>query len=258
MNPTQKTLIFVFVVAFFPLAMFFLLPNPAQISISDVNAQPVAGNPASASIFLKLANEGAADRLLGVEVDPPAKATLMNPEPDREIVIPAQSKPQLASDGAHIMVTGLTGELQPGALIPLRLAFAQAGRLTTKAKVAEPSADPHAMHKMAAMGGQQAPADTALSMMVEQSGDNSWRVQLALSNFNLVKVDDGAAHVPGEGHGHLYVNGLKMGRLYDPVARIGALPPGRHLVRVTLNTHTHQAYLQGDQILTVTQEIIVE
>ena len=44
-------------------------------------------------------------------------------------------------------------------------------------------------------------------------------------------------HVPGIGHGHLYVGGMKLGRLYTPEAYIGALPKGQHEIGVTLDTN---------------------
>ncbi|MEC8197159.1 MAG: hypothetical protein VX228_12815, partial [Pseudomonadota bacterium] len=53
-------------------------------------------------------------------------------------------------------------------------------------------------------------------------------------------------HVPGTGHGHIYINGLKLGRLYSPTTTIGNLPPGQHEIRVTLSTNDHRAYVVND------------
>ena len=69
---------------------------------------------------------------------------------------------------------------------------------------------------------------------------------------NFVDVPMGTPHVPGTGHAHLYLNGLKLGRLYVPSARIGALPPGDHMVRVTLNANDHRAYVvDGDPVTAI-------
>ena len=60
------------------------------------------------------------------------------------------------------------------------------------------------------------------------------------------------------GHGHIYVSGMKIGRLYQPEARIGTLPKGEHQVRLTLNTNDHRAYVVGDQPVTATATIVVD
>ena len=55
-----------------------------------------------------------------------------------------------------------------------------------------------------------------------------------------------AAHVPGAGHAHMYLNGLKLGRVFGGEYRIGTLPPGTHSLRVALNTNDHRAYATAD------------
>jgi len=67
----------------------------------------------------------------------------------------------------------------------------------------------------------------------------------------------GAYHVPGVGHGHLYVGGLKHGRLYENQATIGTLPSGTHMIRVTLNTNDHRAYVVDDEPVTATATITI-
>ena len=59
-------------------------------------------------------------------------------------------------------------------------------------------------------------------------------------------------HVAGTGHGHIYLNGLKLGRLYSSSAEIGPLPSGVHVVRVTLNTNNHKAYVVDGKPVTAT------
>ena len=51
---------------------------------------------------------------------------------------------------------------------------------------------------------------------------------------------------------------MKIGRLYQPEARIGTLPKGEHQVRLTLNTNDHRAYVVGDQPVTATATIVVD
>ena len=67
------------------------------------------------------------------------------------------------------------------------------------------------------------------------------RVETTDFTFNEDMAD--GPHVPGVGHAHLYLDGVKLQRLYHRDATIGALPPGSYLVRVTLNTNDHRVYM---------------
>ena len=90
-----------------------------------------------------------------------------------------------------------------------------------------------------------------------QTGEG-WEVSVQTDEFTFSQEFAGLFHVPGMGHGHLYVGGVKLGRLYAPTAPVGNLPPGRHLVRVTLNTNDHRAYVVGDEPVTATATIVVD
>ena len=48
-------------------------------------------------------------------------------------------------------------------------------------------------------------------------------------------------HVPGEGHAHIYVDGVKVGRAYGPYHYLSGLEPGERRIRVTLNSNDHSA-----------------
>ena len=49
------------------------------------------------------------------------------------------------------------------------------------------------------------------------------------------------SHVPGEGHAHIYVDGVKVGRAYGPYHYLSGLEPGERHIRVTLNSNDHSA-----------------
>ena len=102
--------------------------------------------------------------------------------------------------------------------------------------------------------GEPAP-DVALSIARTPEG-----VQIGIDarDFTFSRDLLGLYHVPGMGHGHLYVGGLKLGRLFEPSATIGALPPGEHVVRVTLNTNDHRAYVVDGVPVTASTTIVVD
>lgn len=67
-------------------------------------------------------------------------------------------------------------------------------------------------------------------------------LQIAAQGFAFAPHNAGAAHTPGEGHAHIYVNGVKVGRLYGPSFYLGKLAAGDNEVRVTLNANSHEPY----------------
>ncbi len=165
----------------------------------------------------------------------------------------------LALDAAHVR---LSGDFEDGTLVPLTLTFARAGDVNLKARLSDPQAA-GAAGEVGLFGlgdicrvGEGEPAPE-ISLSVQAEGDG-WSVTIHARDFEFSEEMVGLYHVPGMGHGHLYVGGMKLGRLYAPTAQIGALPKGKHEVRVTLNTNDHRAYVVGDHPVTATAVIVVE
>ena len=61
-----------------------------------------------------------------------------------------------------------------------------------------------------------------------------------IPNFAFAPEHASRDHVPGEGHAHVYVNGVKLGRFYGPWLHLDNLPPGEVTVEVTLNANDHR------------------
>ena len=62
-------------------------------------------------------------------------------------------------------------------------------------------------------------------------------------NFQFTPTTPDSTHVMGQGHAHLYLNGMKLQRMYGSTATIGALPAGRYHIAVSLNTNDHRTYM---------------
>ena len=75
-----------------------------------------------------------------------------------------------------------------------------------------------------------------------QSG---WNVFLDVSDFTFTPRNVNLAHVPNEGHAHLYVDGVKVARLYDSSFHLARLPPGDHVISVSLNANDHSELALG-------------
>lgn len=229
---------------------FALLDNRAAqtITISEAKAAPIMDLSGKVAVFAKISNSGRPDRLLSVS-SPVATGAALN-APSGALAIPANSTPTLSADGAFIELVGVKGDRGDGQLIPVTLTFEAAGPQSVQARLIAPrKTGPAAAMGLFGIGdicrvgdGEPAPA-LALSATQTASG---WQIDIQAKDFEFRKDLIDGLHIPGTGHGHLYVNGLKLGRVYDSTAQIGALPPGRHAIQITLNTNDHRAYVVGN------------
>ncbi|MGI9506315.1 MAG: hypothetical protein ACR2RE_25010 [Geminicoccaceae bacterium] len=243
-------------------ALVWIGVRPAQdnahILISEAVAAPLAEGGAAA--FMAIENQGRPDRLIAVE-SPHVEASLYSPEDGAGPPVPV-GKSTLAADSAHIRLAASDAAFEDGALIPLTLTFAEAGPVTAKVRLSDPKAKGAAgevglfgLGDICVVGeGEPAPR---LSVAAIPEGDG-WRVEIKAEDFTFSKEFVDLYHVPGMGHGHLYVGGMKLGRLYTPDAYIGALPKGQHEIRVTLNTNDHRAYVVDDTAVTASVTIEVD
>jgi hypothetical protein len=107
-------------------------------------------------------------------------------------------------------------------------------------------------HGAAAQGGHAMAHDELLSLpdgrdapmlAISVTADpvSGWNLHIETANFRFAPEHAGQAHVPGEGHAHVYVNDAKIARQYGPWLHIAELPPGRNVIAVTLNANDHRA-----------------
>lgn len=242
-------------------AAFVLLgDDPAQdLLVEDAHAAPLTGRPGEAAVFLTLSNAGPPDRLVGVSSAEAASARIVSPDAPGVLPLPGDGAISLAADGAHVRLTGVEG-LGPGRLIPLTLVFERAGEVSASARVS----DSMAVGEAADLGltgiggicrvGEGEPAP-AISLSAAPLPEGGWRVTVSAQDFDFRRDLVDGPHQPGTGHGHLYVDGAKITRLYAAEADVGPLPPGPHLIRVTLNTNDHRAYVTPDGPVSATLEI---
>lgn len=91
------------------------------------------------------------------------------------------------------------------------------------------------------------PVIVAIETDVEDGGGVNVHIGTRLWNWAPQNVN--AAHIPGEGHAHIYVDGEKINRVYGPYYHIPKLSPGDHEIRVTLNANSHNDLtLNGEPI----------
>ncbi|MFD3189998.1 copper chaperone PCu(A)C [Sedimentitalea sp. HM32M-2] len=241
-------------------AIFLLVLRTQQgdVRVSKINAAPLRDAKGSVGVFLTLHNSGDADRLVAVRSIVARRARLDGSVADAGLAMPGPSRTELAPDGAHIVLEGVGGALVPGRMIPITLRFQHADELRIQAPLGEPIS--RAAAGQAGLGAPLAqtegPPTPDITLQVQPDGVG-WIVQVTTAGFTFSEEDEMTEHVPGTGYGILYLGGLRLQRLHQPGARIGALPPGRHEIRVTLHTNDHRVYLVDGQPVTATAEIIV-
>ncbi len=97
-----------------------------------------------------------------------------------------------------------------------------------------------------------------LSIALHPDGAQSRNLEIRVENFAFDPEAVNGTHIPGRGHAHVYVDGVKLGRAYGPWYHLSALPVGEHEVRVTLNANDHtQLAVEGEPI-EATETLVIE
>lgn len=104
--------------------------------------------------------------------------------------------------------------------------------------ITQPAATPH-MH-MGTM--EDVPAAAGVTLDVQPDPKEGYAVYIQTTGFTLAPENASEAHVPGEGHVHLYVDDVKVARVYSDWFYLPALGGGEHVIRAELNTNDHRKY----------------
>ena len=78
----------------------------------------------------------------------------------------------------------------------------------------------------------------AIGIDAEVEAGGGVNVHIMTEGWTWAPENVNEEHVPGEGHAHIYVDGVKS-RVYGPYYHVPGLEPGSHHIRVTLNANTH-------------------
>ncbi len=137
-----------------------------------------------------------------------------------------------------------------------------AGRVSFTADIA--GSFPITIHVGAESGGEDHHAKTieappGMSVSVTAAPDDESGANLVIATTGLTfapdKVDQ--PHVPGEGHAHVYVDSVKLGRVFANDHYISDLDPGERAIRITLNANSHEQYAIGGHPVEATTTVII-
>lgn len=98
----------------------------------------------------------------------------------------------------------------------------------------------------------------SVALKIRKDDHSGWNMQVLTSDFVFAPEDCGKEHADGFGHAHFYLNGEKVARLYSPWYHIPDLPPGKHILEVTLNSNNHGIYAQNGQPIKARYDLEVE
>jgi len=92
------------------------------------------------------------------------------------------------------------------------------------------------------------PADSnapKLDIAVAKDPVSGWNLHVMTANFRFAPDHASQPHIDGEGHAHVYVNGVKIARAYGPWMHIASLPAGTAEIKVVLTSNDHKPLAIG-------------
>ncbi len=231
------------------LAALYMTGLPkSDIVLTNARAVQVDGRPNMFMVTMTIQNDGGPVVLSSVSSPQAMSVSVMNPfGGDGPIIIPGGTTSEIAMDGAHIMLMTDGQSFSEGSLLPMTVTFADYGDVSTR--VLNASADAMAMDHSAGNGVQVANTPTIAISAPEGMTADGGELLVETGNFVFRQAAEMVPHVDNEGHAHVYLNGLKLGRLYGSTTRIGSLLPGQYTLDISLNTNDHRPYLDdGDTV----------
>ncbi|NET10444.1 MAG: hypothetical protein F6K16_38235 [Symploca sp. SIO2B6] len=102
--------------------------------------------------------------------------------------------------------------------------------------------------------GDRVPSVTVVVHPDERKG---WNLEIQTEHFTFAPEQINQAHQPNYGHGHLYVNGVKITRIYGHWYYIETLAPGTHEITVSLHANGHEVLVHDGEAIAYTTTIDV-
>lgn len=98
-----------------------------------------------------------------------------------------------------------------------------------------------------------------LAMTVHEDPKSGYNIELTTTNFTFAPEHASTEAVAGEGHAHIYVDGVKINRVYGNWYHLGTVGGvGEHEVRVELSANDHSAYAHNGEKIEAITTVVVE
>lgn len=103
--------------------------------------------------------------------------------------------------------------------------------------------------------GQPIPS---IELVIHPDTRRGWNLEIKVTNFAFAPERVNQSSTPHEGHAHLYIDGVKITRLYGTWYYLESLAPGTHEITVSLNANGHETLMHNGQPIQATERIIVQ
>ncbi len=226
--------------------------------------------PDEAASAMSVEVEATIDPVSGVNIHTRTSGFTFAPERVNEDHVEGEGHAHIYVDGAKISRVytpwfHLDG-LNPGRYeVEIRLNTNDHSEYTWGGEVVKASVEvdvPESGKGMAHHGAASTEADSSMSVDIRVEPDPLGGANLFITDttgFAFAAGSAGGHHVSGEGHAHVYVNGVKVSRVYGNAFQLGKMAEGRNEVRVTLNTNDHSEYTwEGEPVQSTVQVEILE
>ncbi len=87
---------------------------------------------------------------------------------------------------------------------------------------------------------------------------DGYNLHVQTENFTFTPQAASLDNVAGEGHAHVYINDVKLTRLYGEWMHLAALPKGDVTVKVTLNSNNHSPFAVLGKTISASTTVTVE
>ena len=109
--------------------------------------------------------------------------------------------------------------------------------------------DHHQDHHHKTMMIEEGQAVPNVDLVVYEDALKGWNLEIKLDNFQFTPQNVNSDNQLNQGHGHLYINGEKVTRIYGNWYYLETLPPGSNEVKISLNANGHESLMyQGKMI----------
>ncbi len=157
-----------------------------------------------------------------------------------------------APGSLHLHGYDIEQEVTPGAVADFIFVADATGRY----RIAFHPAASGGSHAGGSHDAMESETPVSISIMAEQEDAGGVNVRIATEGWRWAPEEVNKADAPGAGHAHVYVDGVKINRVYGPYYHLADLEPGTREIRVALNTNSHNELTFGGQPLEDT--IVVE
>ncbi|MEX0720166.1 MAG: DoxX family membrane protein [Balneolaceae bacterium] len=114
----------------------------------------------------------------------------------------------------------------------------------------------HETSVMDISGEEHIPEFTSIEII--KITDSSYNLHVELENWEFTPEKTGEETVANEGHIHIYINGIKAGRMYGNWFYLGELDPGEYFITLSLNGNDHTSFVADGEVIRADTTFVAE